>query len=272
MTATMKRSEPVTASPRLRATVGWVGAAFTVLTLAAAFLKVLSMVAYDQYTLVGAYQPADLAGIDSVLVENSAGGVEVRGSAARSARVTTDVTDGLFRSSHGHARSAGELRVWGSCRASFATHCRVDHVLEVPDHLGLTVRARHGNIVVSGVTGPLDLDGRFGGMDLTGASGPVRLRQSFGALVARDLTAESATVWHRYGETTLSFVEPPREVRVSTQFGTTVVEVPDDGGAFQVTGTSAFGNRSVEVRTDPASDRLIHVDTRFGDVTIRYAR
>jgi hypothetical protein len=263
--------QPVVASPRLRTVVRWVGGIFAIATLAAGSFKLLTTFAYDQNTVTATYSAAELGPVAEVAIRNSAGDVVVRGSRSREATVTSDVADGLFRARDGHRIEGNRLAVWGSCPVGFTTRCHVHHALDVPAGLDVAVTGRLGNIDVAGMTGALRLDSRFGRVSVEQAGGPLTIDHDFGVLTATALTSPTVEVAHEFGDTTISFVEAPTEVRVRTRFGATVIEVPDDGTAYRITGSTDLGVRTVYVRTDPGSDRVIHVDTRFGDATIRYA-
>lgn len=263
---------PVSAGPRLRRAVRIGGSLLTIGTLAVALLGALNSIAYEDFSVETAYSATELAGVDTVRLQNSAGHSEVRGHDGGDALVTTRGTDGIFGADHGNEVSSGALRIDGSCSVGIATRCRVDHTVAVPDDLAVEVRARFGDVWVSGIGGPVDVDAQFGRVDLSDLSGPVDVRHRFGVVDARGITAATVELSHEFGQTTLVFAEAPTEVRVDSRFGLTVVEVPDDGTTYRVTGTHEFGDRTVEVRTDPASDQVIHVDHEFGDVIIRYAR
>lgn len=268
----IRNTRPVVASPRLRTVVRWVGAAFTIATLTAGFFKLLTTFAFDQNTTSATYTTAQLAAVDEVSIQNTAGDVVVRGGPSSDATVTSDVADGLFRAREWNRVDGDQLTVRGSCPMGFATRCHVHHALDVPAGLDLEVSGQLGTVDVSGMTGALRLGGQFGRMSIDGATGPVRIEHGFGELVASGLASPVVEVSHQFGDTTLTFSEPPTNVQITTQFGTTLVEVPDDGAPYRIRGATQLGNRSVEVRTDPASDRVIHIDTQFGDATIRYAR
>jgi hypothetical protein len=263
---------PVVARPPLRTWLFRVASALTVLALVASFFKLLTVVAIDEYVVAHRFAGTELAPVDAVAVSNTAGHVQVL--AAPGAEVTVDlaVTDGLFRADRDARVDGQTLRVSASCTLWFTTHCRVDQVVAVPVALPVTVSARHGDVSLQGLRGPVSVDARFGPLRLDGLTGAAVVRHEFGELRAIQLGVADLELTHRFGDARLSFVQAPDQVRVEASFGTTVIEVPDDGGAYQVTGSSSFGTRGVEVRTDPNSDRTIHADTRFGDLVIRYAR
>ena len=262
---------PVVAGRRFRRVLLWLGSPLTVLFLGFASFNLLTLVAIDEYQVVTTFSTAELSPVEHVAVTNHTGRIEVVGTSTGDARLEIDVTDGLFRADREERVDGDTLRATASCTLWFTTHCRVDQRLWLPADLSVEVRGEHGDVAIDGVAGALRVNGRFGELNLVDTSGPTTIDHGFGSVTARGLTSTEITVSHRFGDTLLSFSEPPDEVRVDSRFGTTTIELPDDGASYRVTGRSTLGDRRIEVRTDVDSERTIHVDSRFGDVTIRYA-
>lgn len=271
MTATPTRL-PVTAGPRLRLVVRIVGSVVAATALIGALFNAFNTIAFEDFADKATFSAAELSEVETVVVRNTAGHSEVRVGSDDDVRLATTGTEGLFGLDRANRVSGDQLLLESSCPASFATHCRVDQVVAVPNHLAVDVRGRHGDVRVSGVSQPVNVDSRFGRIELADLSGPVRVRHGFGVIEAHGLSAPSVDVISQFGETTLVFTGVPGDVRVDTRFGQTVIELPDDGTTYRVTGETQFGDRVIEVRTDPASDQVLHVDHQFGDVIIRYTR
>ncbi|MGY6502383.1 MAG: hypothetical protein ACXIVQ_15975 [Acidimicrobiales bacterium] len=272
MTVASVPPSPVTAGPRLRTTARVVGSVFAVIVLAGTGFSLLNTIAYEHFSVDTSYTGTQLARVESVVLDNSGGGGEIRGTSQAGASLTTTGTDGLISSRHDSRVAGSVLHVDGSCRGTIGTRCRVHQSAAVPSHLSVEARVRHGDLTVADIAGPVAVDTLFGRVDLTDLSGPLELRHGFGLLQAQGLRSTDVDATHQFGQMTLAFVEAPTSVRVDSRFGQTIVEVPDDGTAYRVTGTIEFGERTVSVRTDPDSERTIHVDHQFGDVTIRYTR
>ena len=268
----LSQRRPVEARPAQRTWIFALASIATVVILAAGFFKLLTMVALDDYSVTATWSGAELAPVERAHLSNSAGHLEVTGGPDESVRVDVDVTDGLFRADREEWIDGDTIRVHAACTLWFATHCRVDQRVQVPAAMPLTVDARHGDVTLRDLSGSLRSDTGFGPLRLVGVTGEVVIRHEFGELHATDLRSPSARVTHRFGDRHLGFSAAPSDVRLVVDFGTTVVEVPNDGSTYHVTGSSSFGHRSIEVRTDPNSERTIHVDSRFGDVTVRYTR
>jgi len=84
---------------------------------------------------------------------------------------------------------------------------------------------------------------------------------AFRLFAARRLTAS--------GDVELSFRQAPRSVDASTASGDVDVLVPE-GEAYRVEADSGSGEQALDVRTDPASTRIIRAQTSSGDVTVAY--
>jgi hypothetical protein len=266
----LSQRRPVEARPSQRTWILGLASLATVVILAASFLKLLTIVAIDEYTVTATWSPAELATVDRAHLSNRAGRLEVVGGADGTVQVDVEVTDGLFRADRDERIDGDTVRVHARCTLWFTTHCRVDQHIRIPAAMPLTIDARHGDVVLRDLGGSLTSNTGFGPLVLDGIAGDAAIRHEFGELEARRLGSRSMQATHRFGNVHLHFADAPVDVRVEVEFGATVIEVPDDGQAYHVTGSSSFGNRSIQVRTDPNSERVIHLDTRFGDATIRY--
>jgi hypothetical protein len=112
----------------------------------------------------------------------------------------------------------------------------------------LIVTARGGNVVVNGLTGPLDAD--------TGG----------GSLLASGIDTAAATVITGGGAARIGFTAAPDAVFVSTDGGRAALTVP--GGPYALTAASYGGSRVVGIATDPAAGRSITVTTGGGPLQI----
>jgi hypothetical protein len=72
------------------------------------------------------------------------------------------------------------------------------------------------------------------------------------------------------GQVTVSNLVPPEQVTARSTAGRVVVEVPDDGTAYQVEAQATSGPGDVDVLTDPQSPRRIVADSSAGAVEVRY--
>lgn len=265
-------ARPVVAGRGVRGVMIGLGSAFTVVALLAGLFRLLSMVAYDQHFENLTFTAAELGSVERTAIRNTTGDVNVFGTAASDAQVEVDVGDGLFRARHHEAIEGGVLALEASCPWSFTTRCRVHHDLHLPAALAVDVHSRMGNVAISDVAGDVAVSGRFGQVSVEGTGGALAIDQRFGEVAARALDSSSVAVDTRFGAVALAFDTAPHDVRITSRFGEVTIELPDDGQAYRVGGSTDFGDRTVDVRIDPDSDRSIHVDSTFGAVTIRYAR
>ncbi len=270
--ADMASGRPTVAGRGTRRAMLWIGSVFTVLALLAGLFRLLTAVAYDQHFENLTFTAAELASVDEVSIRNSTGHVEVTGTRDPDARVEVDVGDGLFRARHRSVIEGGALALEASCPLGFATRCRVHHDVELPAPLGVNVHSRMGHVSITDFDGDVDVSERFGSVSLERVGGAVAVDQRFGDVTARALVSPSVSVDNQFGSVTLAFDNSPVDVRVTSTFGQVTIELPDDGAAYRISGSTDFGERTVDVRIDPDSDRAIHVDSTFGQVTIRYLR
>jgi hypothetical protein len=133
----------------------------------------------------------------------------------------------------------------------------------------LTVNTENGNLTVDGLTGPLDAD--------TGG----------GQLVARNVSAVTATVSTENGDADITFITAPelvsvdtgggnariqfaaapQSVSVSTENGYALLIVP--GGPYALTAQTMGGPLSVAIPTDPTASRSVSVNTGGGELRIQ---
>jgi DUF4097 and DUF4098 domain-containing protein YvlB len=142
------------------------------------------------------------------------------------------------------------VRINDGCRW-WASTCRVDFTLAVPDGQTIEVHTSAGDIATSGQSGPLDLD------------------TSAGNIRADGLTSRKVVVHSSAGDIRLRFDRAPDEVQVDTSAGDVTVQVPDnDGVGYHTSLQTSAGEKVVEVRSDPRSPRSISIHTSAGDARI----
>lgn len=271
---------PADASPRQAVVAGrgtrgallGLGSVFTILALAAAVFRLLTMIAFDQHFENLTFTPAELGPVTTASIRNTTGNINVVGTAGAEAHVEVDVGDGLFRARHREVIDGQTLTLDASCPFSALTRCRVHHNLQLPAGLGVEAYSRIGNMTVADMEGDVAIDGRFGGVTAERLAGPLTVNHRFGEINARQLDSPSVSVDTRFGAAHLGFATAPQNVQVRSRFGEVAIELPDDGTAYRVIGSSNFGDRNIEIRVDPDSDHVLDVDSAFGAITVRYAR
>jgi hypothetical protein len=168
-------------------------------------------------------------------VDMSSGSLRVIGT--NDPVVTVDVTThgGLQSADHSETIDGDHLRLRSDCGvAVLSPSCGIDFVVHVPQHASLVARG-------DGVS-----------IDLTGLSG-------------------DADVSINGGDVDMQFASSPHTVKARVNGGRVDVELPHDRTDYHVKARAEGGSTHVDVRTDPASDRLIDVKASGGSIDVRYA-
>jgi Putative adhesin len=144
----------------------------------------------------------------------------------------------------------GGVQIKDGCRW-WASTCRVDFTLAVPDGQTIEVHTSAGDITASGQSGPLDLD------------------TSAGDIHGDGLTSSNVVASTSAGDVTLIFDRAPDDVRVDTSAGDVTVQVPDtDDIGYATNLETSAGDKNVGVRSDPRSPRHISIHTSAGDARV----
>jgi DUF4097 and DUF4098 domain-containing protein YvlB len=143
--------------------------------------------------------------------------------------------------------------------------------LTVPSDVAVLGGSSDGHLLLSDLSGPLDVHNADGGVELRDVTGRVRLSTSDGPVRAEGLASDRVTVDTSDGSVQLSFSQPPSSVRASTSDGSLEIVVPKDGTAYAVSVSVSDGSQSVDVPTDPEATRTISVHTSDGSVRIHPA-
>jgi hypothetical protein len=167
------------------------------------------------------------------------------------------------------ARQVGDrLVVSSGCSFSPGLPCTGRVRLAVPEDVRVVGGSSDGHLLLSGLTGDLDVHNADGGVELRDVTGTLRLSTSDGSVDATGLTSRTVVVDTSDGSVRLSFANPPDSVRASTSDGSLEVVVPDDGTPYAVAVSVSDGSQQVDVPTDPGSAHRITVHTSDGSVRI----
>lgn len=112
-----------------------------------------------------------------------------------------------------------------------------------------------------------------GSVTATGVSSALTLRSSAGSVTATDVTSERVSAESSAGSVSLSFAAAadPTAIVARSSAGSVRVTVPDVADvAYRVDAGSAAGSTTVQVRTDPQSDRSISARSSAGSVVVSY--
>ena len=184
-------------------------------------------------------------------------------------------------------KDGATVRIDGNCPYITFGPCRARIVIRVPAATEVDVRSGSGDVTASGLSGRVeletgsgdvnadalsghaDLHTSSGDVNVRGLSGDAELRTGSGDVNAEHLAAADVTADTASGDVELSFRQAPRNVDASTASGDVGVLVPE-GEAYRVEADSGSGEQALDVRTDPASTRIIRAQTSSGDVTVAY--
>jgi len=249
----------------------------------AAGVLALALVAHGAFTLLDlaarttTVERTSYAGVGALVVE---GGADIRLTSAPAGgrvEVAARITEGLRAPEHRIVQQGdGTLRLSASCAFLFTGQCRVRFDLRVP--AGTTVRARTGagDIDVRDLrsTAPVVLHSSAGDITASGASAPaLDLSSSAGDVDAGGVRAARVRVRSSAGDVNVALREPADRLDAGSSAGDIELVVPDaiyrlDAGA----GAGAGDVSSADVRTDPASRRILRARTSAGDISIRIDR
>lgn len=233
-------------------------------------LQVTGLVAHQETTTV-AHIPA--AGIDTLEVHNSAGGVRVIGTdSTDTITVTTHVSEGLRPTGHRMTTEGHRLVLTGTCPLITNTWCSVGYTVEVPRAVALDLRV-DGGIRAADIDGPIHVSTDQGRITLERVHGPVDLSTDQGSITVTGLAGGRARAHSDQGSVHLSFRDSPRTVDAQTDQGSIEIVLPKETGVEFATDTHTDqGSVSDQINQNPDSERTIRAHSDQGDVTLRYRR
>jgi hypothetical protein len=184
-------------------------------------------------------------------------------------------------------KEGDEVRIDGNCPHISFGPCHARIVIRVPQDTDVDVSSGSGDVTASGLAGPVKLEtgsgdvnatGLTGDADLHTSSGDVNvrglrgdtsLRTGSGDINAEDLASDDAVADTASGDVELEFSLAPELVDASTASGDVSISVPE-GEAYRVEADPGSGDLHPNLRTDPASKRIIRAQSSSGDVTVGY--
>jgi DUF4097 and DUF4098 domain-containing protein YvlB len=240
---------------------------------------------------IGAVERTDrqtIAGpVKNLTVDAGPGEIRILPSQDGNVRVETRTKGTLHAPRVRAVKDGTHVMMSGNCPAFSFGPCDAEIVLHVPVGTAVEVRSASGDIIASGVGGPLRLDAKSGDVtavgvtgsaDLRTASGDVNLRGGSGEVVlesqsgdvnAEDVASERVTAESQSGDVNLDFRVPPRLVDAQATSGDVHVALPD-AGSYDVAFDTGSGDSELGVRSDPDSPRKIFARTNSGDASVGY--
>ncbi len=207
-------------------------------------------------------------GITSIQLDTSFESVDVIGSDGTNVGVDRRWTWSMKEPTVRTRQVGDRLVVSSSCPFSPGLPCTGRVQLTVPSDVAVLGGSSDGHLLLTDLTGPIDVHNADGGVELRDVTGRLRLSTSDGSVQAEGLTSDQVTVDTSDGSVRLSFAEPPATVRASTSDGSLEIVVPKDGTAYAVTVSVSDGSQQVDVPTDPGSTRRISIHTSDGSVRV----
>lgn len=292
MTATTRSIGDHTAEPQVpaRTVVArlWriFGALLAVGVLGGGAFQVVTLIGHEEYTAFESYPAADISVLD---VHSAAGSVTIVGrDDVDTIDVTARVSEGLRPTGNRQEVVGDRLELRGSCPNYGSDWCRVSYTVVVPSDTIVRASGDDGKLIASdllagadldndngriearNITGPLAVSNDNGLIELADVTGPLTVDNDNGDIVASRVDSQSIEATNDNGDVSVSLVSPPQLVNANSDNGDVDVILPDTGDAYRVDLTTGNGDTVSAVRTDPASQRSIVLETDHGDVTVRY--
>jgi Putative adhesin len=234
--------------------------------------NVAILLGHDEYTETVAYDAADVNAID---IANDAGSVTVIGTDTatdtRQITLTARISSGIRDTENRHEIVDGVLIVRASCPNIGSTWCEAKYTLEVPHDVEVSIHSDNDGIRVDDIAGAVDIDGDNGSVRVWRLSGDVSVASDNGDITAEELSSTTASFDTDNGDVRASFIVAPQSVRATSDNGDVTVEVPRGDDAYRVESATDNGSTDIEVRDDPAGERVIVVTTDNGDLQVRYS-
>jgi DUF4097 and DUF4098 domain-containing protein YvlB len=252
---------------RRRSAGGWVllslGGVFAVVMILGTTWGVINMVGKVTEQRQVTLSPAN----DRIRVETSSGDVRIQPGDTDQIVVTERIEHTFSTPDVTAVATADGVRLTDGCRW-WASTCRVDFTLTVPDGQTIEIHTSAGDITVSGESGPLDLHTSAGDITVSGGSGPLELHTSAGDIRADGITSGRVVARSSAGDVRLRFEQAPDDVRVDTSAGDATVQVPTAGVTYHVEIDTGAGDEHRGVPDDSRAQRHISVHTSAGDATV----
>ncbi|HEY8339823.1 MAG TPA: DUF4097 family beta strand repeat-containing protein [Egibacteraceae bacterium] len=161
----------------------------------------------------------------------------------------------------------GVLILGGGCGGVwYGVVCSIDYRVTLPADTEIVGSTSAGDIVLDGLSGPVDVATSAGDVDALAPGGPLRLRSSAGDVTVTDATSSRIEARTSAGDVDITAREAPTTIVAETSAGDVDILVPDE--AYDVTAETTAGDVTVDVVDDPGAERTITVRTSAGDVSV----
>ncbi len=191
-------------------------------------------------------------GVRSIDVQVSAESVELVSSGDDTTRLDRQVSWSMREPRLTQRMDGDVLVVRSSCPFGFGLGCTGRVRVEVPSSVDVRVHSSAGAVRADGLSGDVDLSTSAGSVRATNLS-------------SSDVRASSSA-----GSVTVELASEPTRVTASSSAGSVTVLLPQGSATYRVSAKTSAGSENVDVRTDPASDRVIDVHSSAGSVRVAY--
>jgi hypothetical protein len=230
--------------------------------------NVVGLLAHEMETRVDIVPAAGIAVLD---VDDGAGSVTVQSADVDQITVRARIGHGMRRSGSSVRVEGDRLVVRGSCPVFGSEWCDVRYTIEVPRRIDVVLRSDNHDVRVTGIEGRVEMRSDNGSLRASDVIGDVVMSSDNGGIHGFALRSADVRVDTDNGGVELELVTAPRHVEATSDNGDVLVEVPQGGESYAVSISTDNGNADNQVRTDPASDRQVRIETDNGDATIRYS-
>ena len=229
--------------------------------------QVVTLLAHEERTVQYSFAAAD---VELLEIESSSGSIDIVASERSTIDVVARISDGLRRTGESAELVDGVVQLRSTCPNFGSDFCWVDYEIQVPRDLRIVIDGDNGSIDVTGSTAQMTIDSDNGSIRVRGASGRLDLTNDNGRIEATELRSPVVTADSDNGRIQLEFAAAPTTVVATTDNGSVLVVVPDDGTAYNVDASTDNGSEDTDdVNQDPDSDRTISVRSDNGSVTVR---
>jgi len=208
--------------------------------------------------------------VSTLVVDQSGDGkVHVIGAPVDEITVRAHISEGLRSTDYGRQVVGDVLTVSSSCPIVGGIWCSVDYEIEVP--VGTDVRIRNSSSIrVENLAGDVDARTGSGSIEVSGLSGLVQIWSNNGSVRATGMRSEVVEAGSENGSVRVTMEVPPRSVIARSHDGAVEVLVPRTDDTYSVDVDSDFGSQTVDVLTDPRSERRLTARTSNGSARVGY--
>jgi Toastrack DUF4097 len=219
-------------------------------------------------------------------VDVNSGDVSVGQGAAGQIRVHGTVRYSLVRPRISWQRSASTIALHSRCRVPVGL-CLLDFAVSVPAGGRSAVSDASGDLIASGLAGPVTLNDDSGNITATRISGAptisdhsgdiavsslsgsrVLIMDDSGDITVSGVSSGGLTVSDQSGDISVTFTRVPDRVQVSDSSGDITLVFPSGPATYRVSASSLSGSTSVSVPRSQTSPHLVSVTDQSGDISI----